>query len=56
MVCVNLVLLRKLCKKTRCFLEKFTQLVQIITNYYTTDGRNGREKSQLWNQNLEIDQ
>ena len=31
MVCVNLVLLRKLCKKTRCFLEKFTQLAQIIT-------------------------
>ena len=25
---VNLVLLRKLCKKMRCFLEKFTQLAQ----------------------------
>ena len=37
MVCVNLVVLRKLCQKLRCFPGKFTQLA----------GRVGRDKSQL---------
>ena len=29
-MCVNLVVLHKLCEKLRCFLEKFTQLAQIL--------------------------
>ena len=31
-MCVNLVVLRKLCEKSRCFLGKFTQLAQILHN------------------------
>ena len=30
LVCVNLEILRKLCKKMRCFLGKFTRLAQIL--------------------------
>ena len=30
MLCVNLVLLRKFCMKSRCFLEKFTQIAKIL--------------------------
>ena len=30
LVCVNLVLLRILCKKLRCFPGKFTQLAKIL--------------------------
>ena len=30
LISVNLELLRKFCKKMRCFLEKFTQLTQIL--------------------------
>ena len=30
LVCVNLVVLRKLCEKLRCFLWKFTQLARIL--------------------------
>ena len=30
MVCVNLVVLRKLCEESRCFPGKFTQLAQIL--------------------------
>ena len=48
MVCVKLVLLRILCMKSRCFLGKFTQLAK----FYTTAGRDGRDKSQLWTKTL----
>ena len=30
LVCINLVVLRKLCKKSHCFPRKFTQLAQIL--------------------------
>merc|ERR1712240_46348 len=42
MGCVNLVLLRILCKKSRCFPGKFTQLAKILHA-----GRDGRDESQL---------
>ena len=43
LVCANFVFLLKICKKPRCFLQKFTQLAKI----YMTAGRDGGDKSQL---------
>ena len=40
LVCVDLVVLRKLCKKLRCFPGKFTQLVQITRQPVVTVATN----------------
>ena len=42
-MCVNLVVLRKLYQKLRCFPRKFSW-----HKFYMTAGRDGRDKSQLW--------
>ena len=44
LVSVNLELLRKFCKKKRYFLEN----LHSWHKFYTTAGRDGRDKSQLW--------
>ena len=52
---VNLVVLRKLCEKLRCFSGKFTQLAQIL---HDRRSRRSREISTLcehWKQLIELD-
>ena len=45
--CVNLVILRKFCKKSHCFPGKFTQLTQIL---HDRRSRRSRQISTQWTQ------